>query len=154
MGKVLSLHYERCKKDEGARVRKEFKMVVTISAIIFTFLSAILILFQLALTFGMPWGEASMGGKFPGKYPPKMRIVSLINSLILIIITLIVLIKADILLPQYRSISNIAIYFVVGFSAVTTILNIITPSKIERKIWAPVAMMLLITSIIVTIVGI
>jgi hypothetical protein len=101
----------------------------------------------------MPWGEASMGGKFPGKYPPKMRIVSLINSLILIFIAVIVLVKADILLQQYKSISNIAIYFVVGFSAVATILNIITPSKIERKLWAPVALLLLITSIIVAFVS-
>ena len=128
-------------------------MIVTISAITFTILSGIIILFQLGLTLGMPWGEASMGGKFPGKYPPKMRIVSLINSLILIFIAVIVLVRADILLPQYKSISNIAIYFVVGFSAIATILNIITRSKIERKLWAPVATLLLITSIIVAFVS-
>ena len=128
-------------------------MIVTISAIIFTILSGIIVLFQLGLTLGMPWGEASMGGKFPGKYPPKMRIVSLINSLILIFIAVIVLVKADLLFPQYKSISNIAIYFVVGFSAVATILNIITPSKIERKIWAPFATLLLIASIIVAFVS-
>ena len=128
-------------------------MIVTISAIIFTILSGIIVLFQLGLTLGIPWGEASMGGKYSGKYPPKMRIVSLINSLILIFIAVIVLVKADILLQQYKSISNIAIYFVVGFSAVATILNIITPSKIERKIWAPIATLLLIASIIVAFVS-
>ena len=124
-------------------------MIVTISAIVYTILSAILVLFQLGLTIGMAWGEASMGGKFPGKYPPKMRVVSLINSLILSIMAIIVLIKADTLLPLYKSISNFTIYFVVGFSVVGTIMNIITPSKIERKIWAPVAILLLITSAIV-----
>jgi hypothetical protein len=129
-------------------------MLVYISAIVFTTLVVVLVIFQLCLTFGMPWGEASMGGKFPGKYPPKMRIVSLINSLVLIFIALIVMVKADILLPQYKSLSDIAIYFVVGFSAVAVILNTITPSKIERKIWLPVAIVLLITSIIVAFVGI
>ena len=128
-------------------------MIVSVSAIIFTLFSAVLVLFQLGLTLGLPWGEASMGGKFPGKYPPKMRVVSLINSLILILFALIVLIKADILLPQYKFFSNTAIYFVVGFSAVATILNIITQSKIERKIWGPVATLLLITSIIVAFVS-
>ena len=128
-------------------------MIVTISAIIFTILSGIIVLFQLGLTLGIPWGEASMGGKYSGKYPPKMRIVSLINSLILIFIAVIVLVKADLLFPQYKSISNIAIYFVVGFSAVATILNIKTPSKIERKIWAPIATLLLIASIIVAFVS-
>lgn len=129
-------------------------MLVTISAITFTILSGIIVLFQLGLTLGMPWGEASMGGKFPGKYPPRMRIVSLINSLIIIFIAVIVLIKADLLFPHYKSISNIAIYFVVGFSAVATILNTITPSKVERTIWGPVALLLLTTSIIVAFVGI
>jgi hypothetical protein len=128
-------------------------MIVTISAIIFTILSGIIILFQLGLTLGMPWGEASMGGRYPGKYPLKMRIVSLLNSIILCFIAVIVLIKADIIFPQYRSISNIAIYFVVGFSALATVLNLITPSKIERKIWAPVAVLLLITSVIVAFVS-
>lgn len=39
------------------------------SAIIFTVFTAIVILFQLGLAIGMPWGSASMGGKFPGKDP-------------------------------------------------------------------------------------
>jgi hypothetical protein len=129
-------------------------MIVTISAIIFTILSAVLVLFQLGLTLGMPWGEASMGGKFPGKYPLKMRIVSLISSFILSLIATVVLIKAELLLPQYKSYANVAVYFVVAFSAVATILNILTPSKIERKIWAPVATLLLITSIIVAFISV
>ena len=124
-------------------------MLVTISAYVFTILSIILVLFQFGLTIGMPWGKASMGGKYPGKYPPKMRVVSLINIFVLSIIAVIVLIKADIIFPQLKSFSNIAIYFIVGFSVLATILNLITPSKIERKIWLPVAVVLLVTSIIV-----
>jgi len=124
-------------------------MLVITSAYVFTILSAIIILFQLGLTVGMPWGKASMGGKYPGKYPPKMRVVSLVNIFIMIIIALIVLIKANIIFPQIKNISGIAIYFVVGFSVLATILNIITPSKIERIIWAPVTTLLLLTSIIV-----
>jgi hypothetical protein len=128
-------------------------MIVTISAIIFVILSGILILFQLGLTIGMPWGEASMGGKFPGKYPPKMRVVSLINSFVLSFMAVIVLIKSEVLFPQFRSFANVAIYFVVAFSAITAILNIITPSKIERKLWAPVAILLLTSSCIVAFVS-
>jgi len=129
-------------------------MIVTISAIIFVILSGIIILFQLGLTLGMPWGEASMGGKYPGKYPPKMRVVSFINIFVLSIIGVIVLIKADLILPPLKSFSNTAIYFVVVFSFVATILNLITPSKIERKIWAPVAIILLITSLVVAFINV
>ena len=44
-------------------------MIQIPSAIIFTVLTAIVILFQWGLTIGMPWGSVSMGGKFPGKDP-------------------------------------------------------------------------------------
>jgi hypothetical protein len=127
-------------------------MLVIISAYVFAILSFFIILFQLALTIGMPWGAASMGGKFPGKYPPGMRIVSLINIFITGFITAIVLIKSEIIWLQFKSFTNVAIYFVVAFSLVATILNTITPSKIERKIWAPVAAILLLTSSIVAFV--
>lgn len=127
-------------------------MLVIISAYIFAILSFVIILFQLALTIGMPWGAASMGGKFPGKYPPIMRVVSLINIFITSFMAAIVLIKSEIIWLQFKSFANVAIYFVVVFSVVATILNTITPSKIERKIWAPFAAILLLTSSIVAFV--
>jgi hypothetical protein len=125
-------------------------MLVTTSAIIFSILTGIVIIFQGCLAAGLPWGEASMGGRYPGKYPPKMRVVAVINIAILCILTVIVLSRADFLLPQLKSIAKIGIWFVVAFFSIGTILNSITPSKIER-IWAPVAGIQLITSIIVAI---
>lgn len=127
-------------------------MLVIISAYVFAILSFVIILFQLGLTIGMPWGAASMGGKYPGKYPPGMRVVSLINVCITSFIAAIVLIKSEIIWLQFKSFANVATYFVVAFSLVATILNTITPSKIERKIWAPVAAILLLTCSIVAFV--
>lgn len=115
-----------------------------------TILTGIVILFQICLSIGLPWGAASMGGKYPGVYPKKMRIVALVNIIILSILMMIVLINAGLILPQFMSFSEIAIWFVVVFYGIGTVLNIITPSKIER-IWAPVAAIQLITTIIVAI---
>lgn len=126
-------------------------MIVSISAIIFTVLTGIAILFHLCLVIGMPWGEATMGGKYPGKLPKRMRVISVFSMIILFILAIIVLAKADLAIPAFKSISNAAIWFVVGFSAIGTILNTITPSKIERNIWAPITALLLITSIIVAL---
>ena len=70
-----------------------------------------------------------MGGKFPGKYPPRMRVVSLINIFITSFIAAIVLIKSEIIWLQFKLFANVAIYFVVVFSVVATILNIITPEQ-------------------------
>mgnify|MGYP000914739153 FL=1 len=122
----------------------------SLAAIVFTVLTGIVMIFQGCLALGLPWGKASMGGKYPGKYPPKMKAVAIINMVILGLFAAIVLSKADLLFPQLKSISNIGIWFVVAFMLVGTVLNTITPSKIER-IWAPVALFQLITSLIMAI---
>jgi hypothetical protein len=119
-------------------------------AIINAILTGVVILFQFCLSIGLPWGAASMGGKYPGVYPKKMRIVALVNMIILSFLMMIVLVNAGLILPQFMSFSEIAIWFVVVFYAIGTVLNTITPSKIER-IWAPVAAIQLITTIMVAI---
>jgi hypothetical protein len=121
-----------------------------LSAHIFTALTGIIVLFQVALAAGLPWGVASMGGKFPGVYPPKMRLVALVNGLLLMGLAGIVLSKAGLFFPSMRPFSDYAIWFVVAFCLVGTILNTITPSKIER-IWAPVILVQLVTSLIVAL---
>lgn len=125
-------------------------MPVIVSAIIFTSLTGIVIIFQGCLAAGMPWGEASMGGRYQGKYPPKMRVVAILNILILLFMAAIVLSEANLLLPQLKTISGIGIWVIAAFFCMGTVLNTITPSKIER-IWAPVALVQLITSIIVAV---
>ena len=125
-------------------------MTESLAAIIFTILTGIVLIFQGCLALGLPWGKASMGGKYPGKYPPKMKMVAIINMVILSVFVAIVLSKSDLLFPQLKPISNIGIWFVVAFMVLGTVLNTITPSKIER-IWAPVAFFQLITSLIIAI---
>jgi hypothetical protein len=125
-------------------------MSVSISAIIFTVLTGLVILFQACLAAGLPWGAASMGGKFPGKYPPKMRLVAILNIFILAFIAVIVLSRAGLIFPQMLPFSKSAIWVVVVFFAIGTIMNAITPSKIER-IWSPVALVQLITSLIIAL---
>ena len=125
-------------------------MLETVSAIIFTTLTGIVIIFQGCLAAGVPWGEASMGGRYPGIYPPKMRFIAVINILILGFIAAIVLSDANLMFPQLNPISTIVIWIIVAFYIIGTIMNTITPSKMER-IWAPVTLIQLITSLVVAI---
>lgn len=120
------------------------------SAWFFTISTIIVMLFQFGLFLGMPWGAASMGGKFPGKYPTKMRGVALVNILLLIVFNLIVLIHAGIIFPSLYVFSQKLIYIVVVFFAIGSVLNIITPSKIERM-WAPIAIIQFITSLLIAL---
>lgn len=73
-------------------------MIATFSAQIFTALTIIVVLFQACLAAGLPWGAASMGGKFPGKYPLKMRnFVAAMNVFNLVLIAIIVLSRAELI---------------------------------------------------------
>lgn len=123
-------------------------MIYTVSAFTYAVFMAIVVVFQFCLAIGIPWGAASMGGKFPGKYPPKMRVVAVVNMAMLCFLTLIVLTRAGLILPQLFVMSKHAVWFVVVFSAISVVLNTITPSKIER-IWVPATVIHLITSTIV-----
>ena len=107
-------------------------------------------IFQACLAAGAPWGEASMGGKYPGKYPPKMRVVAVVNMLLLGFIGAVVMARADVMFANLKPIANIGIWIVVVFFAAGTIMNTITKSKIER-IWAPVALLQLISSLIIAL---
>jgi hypothetical protein len=102
----------------------------SLAATIFTVLTELVFIFQGCLALGLPWGKASMGGKYPGEYPPKMKIVAIINMVILGVFTAIVLSKSDLLFLQLKLISNVGIWFVVVFMFIATVLNTITPSKI------------------------
>lgn len=124
---------------------------MTIAVTIFLGLCAVVVLFQLALALGAPWGEFTMGGRFPGRLPPKMRIAALVQIMILLVLAAIVLIRSGLAFSQYYSIGATGIWFVAAFFVLGSIVNLITPSKGERAIWAPVNILLLTTSIIVAL---
>lgn len=106
-------------------------------------------LFQLCLACGAPWGSLAMGGKYPGKLPFRLRIAALVQLVLLAFIALIIFIRAGMMLPDYLDSSRMAIWGVVAFMSISSILNLITPSKWERRIWAPVVLLLLTCSVIV-----
>lgn len=115
--------------------------------IIFCFFILIVVLFQLALALGAPWGEYAMGGKYPGKFPPKIRVAAVIQLLILVAFGIIGMIRSGLILSSFYDFSAKAIWFVVGFFVLGTFMNLITPSKKERNIWAPITFILLLTSL-------
>jgi hypothetical protein len=124
---------------------------MVLTAVIFSALCVLVGLFQFALVLGAPWGEYTMGGRFPGKLPPKMRLAALFQIIILFTIALIVLIRSGVVVNQFYDVSKTAIWFVVFFFVIGSILNILTPSKKERAIWGPVNILLLIISVIVAL---
>lgn len=119
------------------------------AAILYAVVSLIVIAFQIALAAGAPWGEFAMGGAFPGQFPPELRVAAVVQAALLAGMAAVVLARAGVILPRWRRASRWLIWFVVGFSALSFVLNLITPSAGERLLWAPTAFLLLLSSAIV-----
>jgi hypothetical protein len=125
--------------------------VTTLAAIVFTLVAAGVIAFQIALALGAPWGEYAMGGAFPGKYPPRMRVAAVVQAVLLGIIALIVLASAGLVAVPIISDLPSLIWLVVVFSAVSVVLNAMSRSAGERRIWVPVALVMLGSSLVVAL---
>ena len=107
-----------------------------IAAILFAVLTGVVVAFQLALAAGAPWGAYAMGGAFPGVYPAVMRGAAVVQAAVLAVVALVVLSRAGLGLPGWRP--GWAMWAVVVLNGVGLMLNLITPSVMERAIWGPV----------------
>jgi hypothetical protein len=121
-------------------------MTIANAAHIFSFLTAVVFFFQLALAAGMPWGKLTMGGNFPGRLPPKMRVVAVFSALLLIAFAVTIEIRAGTFLAQWQPLSQKMVWIVVAYCALGVVANAFTPSRWERMLWLPVVIAMLMCS--------
>ena len=124
-----------------------------VAAIIYALVSLIVVAFQIALAAGAPWGAYAMGGAFPGQFPPALRVAAIVQAALLVGMAAVVMSRAGLALPRWSRASRWLVWVVVAFTAVSLILNLITPSAGERALWAPTALILLISSATVALSG-
>lgn len=121
------------------------------AAVAFGLVTAIAIAFQLALAAGAPWGAYAMGGRFTGRFPPAMRVAAVGQAVVLAIVAILVLSDAGLVLPSIARAVPSAIWLAVGFSGLSLVLNAASRSPGERRIWVPVAAVMLVSSLIVAL---
>ena len=80
-----------------------------------------------------------------------MRIAAAAQAGLLTALSVIVLSKAGLMLPSLSQALPSLIWLVVAFSGASVVLNAITPSAGERRIWLPVAVVMLLSSLAVAI---
>ncbi|MBX3013482.1 MAG: hypothetical protein KF832_18320 [Caldilineaceae bacterium] len=122
-----------------------------IAALIYAMLTLGIVLFQLALALGAPWGAYAMGGAFPGQLPLPMRFVAVVQAFLLLLLAGVVLARAGVALLRWSQAAQRLIWVVVTIAALSLFLNLLTPSAGERMIWAPMALVLLLSSVVVGI---
>jgi hypothetical protein len=124
-------------------------MMPKTAAWLYAIVAAGLMLFQLALAAGAPWGEFAMGGTFPGQFPPTMRVIAVIQAALIVGMVAVVMARAGIFFTGWLRRARWLIWVVVAYGAIGLALNLITPSAGERALWAPVAFVMLVSSVIV-----
>lgn len=106
--------------------------VETTAATAYAVLAAFPMLAQVALALGAPWGRITMGGRWPGRLPPAARIGAALQAVVLATLATVALDHGGVL---DLGLAPAAIWGVVAVACVTAVLNNITPSRMERRLW-------------------
>ena len=125
--------------------------VTTLAALVFVVAACVVVAFQLALALGAPWGPFAMGGVFPGQFPAPMRIAAAIQGLLIAFLGLGVLSAANLVLPDVTVTFPWLVWVAVAVSVVALVMNAMSRSAGERRIWVPVTLVLLFSSLIVAL---
>ncbi|MDH4397685.1 MAG: hypothetical protein QE275_03820 [Actinomycetota bacterium] len=107
-------------------------------------------LFQLALVFGAPMGEYAYGGQMPGKLPIPYRVASAVSFLLLLAIAGHYLAQLG-LVPKLLSddLNQWVNWGLIGFAAAAAVMNNITRSVKEKRLWGSTTIAMLIAAIVV-----
>ena len=99
------------------------------------------VLFQIGLVLGAPWGAAAWGGQSPGRLPSRLRVASLVAAALLAFIAWVIAAAAGLVVasPLPESWLGPATWIATGYFGLGTIVNLISRSPVERW-WAPVAL--------------
>ncbi len=118
-----------------------------ILAFVYSTLCAGVIAFQFALIAGAPWGHLTQGGGNDGPLPIRGRIAAGISVFLLAAMSLSILSAAG-LWPSWPIWTGWAS---IALQTVVTLLNWVTPSVPERKLWGPITTVMLVLATAVVI---
>jgi hypothetical protein len=125
--------------------------ITDLAAIVFAIAAAAVVTFQVALALGAPWGAYAMGGAVPGRFPSALRVAALIQGVLIGGLAIVVLATAGLALPGFAEAAPLLIWAVVAVAAIALVMNAISRSPGERRIWTPVAAVLLVSSLVVAL---
>ena len=96
-----------------------------IAALVFAAVAGGVVAFQVALALGAPWGAYAMGGAYPGRFPPPLRVAAIVQGVLIGLLALIVLSAAGLVAPDLVASYSWLIWIPVAVSAVAVVLNAI-----------------------------
>ncbi|MBX2824308.1 MAG: hypothetical protein KTR33_06235 [Gammaproteobacteria bacterium] len=109
------------------------------AAMLYTLVIAGVIVFQCCLIAGAPWGHLTQGGQKPGTLPMSGRMIAFFSIPLLVFMGAGVASAAN-LPPGWPIWTG---WLALGVQTLVTILNWITRSVPERKLWGPITSVML-----------
>lgn len=106
------------------------------------------IAFQIALIAGAPWGHLTQGGQVQGALPKSGRVIAVISIPINLCMALAILSAAG-FWPNWPMWTSWIAWVLHG---VVAVLNCITPSRAERRLWAPVTLITVLCAVLIVLV--
>ena len=125
--------------------------VAAIAAFVYLIATLIVVGFQSMLAIGAPWGAYAMGGRSPGRFSPPMRAAAVGQAIVLSLLALVVLSAAGLLAPDLASGLPWLIWVVVAVALASVIMNAASRSRGERRLWVPVGLVMLGSSLAVAL---
>jgi len=95
--------------------------------------------FQVCLMAGAPWGQLTQGGQHEGALPASGRVAAGVSIALLVFMGAGIASAAG-FSPQWPQWTG---WTALSIQAVSTLLNWITPSVPERRLWAPITSIML-----------
>jgi hypothetical protein len=112
-----------------------------VAAVIATMLLSIVVLFQVALAAGAPFGRAAWGGRHPGVLPTRLRVASGVAALVVYPIIIVAVLDAAGFLDWDLLPGNgaMVMWTFVALFTFGGLANLVSRSRLER-LWAPVSL--------------
>jgi hypothetical protein len=112
-----------------------------------------LVVFQVALANGAPWGRFAWGGQHAGALPRRLRIASGISVLVYVVLAVPALDLAGIVDVVPNAVAQVAAWVVFGYLCLGVVMNAASRSTAERAIMTPVAAVLAVLAFVVALSG-
>jgi hypothetical protein len=121
------------------------------AAVAYAAVTLVVVGFQLALAAGAPWGAYAMGGSRPGRFPPALRVAAVVQAVVLALLAVVVVSRAGVAFVGLLDGVPWLVWVPVAVGALSLALNAASRSAGERRLWVPVAAVLLASSLVVAL---
>lgn len=109
-------------------------------------------LFQLAIVLGAPVGEYAYGGQHQGVLPTRFRVTSVVSMLIMLAVAGHYMAQLGVFSPLLDEAGNaIANWGFVAFFALSALMNNISKSEKEKRVFGSITIAMLLSAILVAL---